>query len=434
MYQVRRVNIGKTPQLDELAHACGELYSKTLVFFWRTVRHKGIWLKKKHLQGLFTSPKLHAHTSDACVEAFFAALKSWRERRDTDPKAKPPHKRKWYFRIEYKRSAMRLKDGILRLSNGKGNEPLVLDWPWQLPQTVVIGWTGTQYEAIATYKQERAASLPQGQKVAGIDLGEIHMAVSHDGEQTHILNGRLLRSKVQYRNKLIAELDSKSDRQKKGSKRRKRLIRSKKKQLKKLEHQIKDLEHKQTTRLITTLHERGVQTVVIGDVRDIRQENDVGSTNNQKIHQWSHGSVRFKLTYKAERLGMQVALQEESYTSRTCPRCLYVRSSVKGRVFCCPNCRLPVSQRWSGSHQHQAKVSGSSPSSWSHGTSHGSAVSSACPRSSWKRGGYVPPVATRNCALLRVAQCHKIEEKRGASRDDKPGQVGAAGDKQRGRK
>jgi putative transposase len=35
---------------------------------------------------------------------------------------------------------------------------------------------------------------------------------------------------------------------------------------------------------------------------------------------------------------MQVALQEESYTSRTCPHCLYVRSSVKGRMFCCPNC------------------------------------------------------------------------------------------------
>jgi putative transposase len=60
----------------------------------------------------------------------------------------------------------------------------------------------------------------------------------------------------------------------------------------------------------------GVQTVVIGDVRDIRQDNDVGHTNNQKIHQWSHGSIRFKLTYKAQRLGMQVALQDEHYTPR----------------------------------------------------------------------------------------------------------------------
>ena len=61
-YQVRRVYIGRTEQLDELAHACGELYSRTLVFFWRTVRHKGIWLKAKDLMRLFSSDKLHAHT------------------------------------------------------------------------------------------------------------------------------------------------------------------------------------------------------------------------------------------------------------------------------------------------------------------------------------------------------------------------------------
>jgi putative transposase len=338
VYDVRRVHIGKTKQLDELAHACGELYSKTLVFFWRTVRHKGIWLKKKHLQRLFTSPKLHAHTSDACVEAFFASLKSWRERRKTDPTAKPPHKRKWYFRVEYKRSAMSLKDGVLRLSNGKGNEPLILNWPWELPQTVVIHWMGTEYEAIATYKQEEPQAAPQGEKVAGIDLGEIHMAVSHDGEHTHILNGRLLRSKRHYRNKLMAELESKISRKKKGSKRRKKLIRSKQKQLRKIKHQIQDIEHKSTTRLVSTLYEEGVQTLVIGDVRDLRQDNDVGSTNNQKIHQWSFGTARHMLTYKAERVGMSVVLQDEHRTSRTCPVCCHCRKSKpKGRVFRCTN-------------------------------------------------------------------------------------------------
>ncbi|HEX6557754.1 MAG TPA: transposase [Ktedonobacteraceae bacterium] len=362
MYQVRRVKIGKTDQLDELAHACGELYSQTLVFFWRTVRHKGIWLKPKHLMRLFTHPKLHAHTADACVQAFFASLKSWRARKKAgDPDAHPPRKRKWYFRIEYKRSAMSLKDGKLRLSNGKGNEPLVLDWQWELPQTVVIHWTGKEYEAIATYKTE-AISEPTGEKVAGIDLGEIHMAVSHDGEQTHILNGRLLRSKVQYRNKLQAKLNSRIDRRmKKGSKRRKHLIASKKRQLAKIKNQIRDIEHKQTTRLITTLHQRGVQTVLIGDVRDIRQDNDVGHTNNQKIHQWSHGSVRFKLTYKAERLGMQVALQDEHYTSRTCCACGYVRSKVKGRVFHCPQCGWTYHRDGVGSINIRQKYLGQVP-------------------------------------------------------------------------
>ncbi len=344
MYQVRRIHIGKTEQLDELAHACGELYTQTLVFFWRIVRHKGLWLKPKHLMRLFTSPKLHAHTSDACVQAFFAGLSSWRERRKmSDPDAHPPRRRKWYFRIEYKRAAMKLADGTLRLSNGRGNAPLVLDWLWDLPQTVVIHWTGTQYEAIATYRMKETEAKPLGSEVAGIDLGEVHMAVSHDGTQTHILNGRLLRSKRQYRNKLIEHLSKKIDKKKKGSRCRKKLIRSKHKQLRKLKHQIKDIEHKQTSRLVSTLYREGVQTVVIGDVRAIRQDNDTGSTNNQKIHQWSHGQVRRLLTYKAERRGMSVALQEERHTSRTCPKCGHRRKSrPQGRVFHCTNkaCRF----------------------------------------------------------------------------------------------
>ena len=349
-YRVRRVKIGTSEHLDELAQECGRLYSQVLASFWRTVRHKGIWLKPKHLMRWHTSPKLHAHTADACVQAFFGALQSWRERKKAgDPDVKPPHKRKRYFRIEYKRSAMLLKDGKLRLSNGKSTAPLILNWPWDLPNTVVIHWTGTQYEAIATYEAGIQAQ-PQGEKIAGIDLGEVQMAAAHNGEHTHILNGRLLRSKVQYRNKLHAKLNSRIDgRMKKGSKRRKRLIRSKKKQLKKIGHQIREIEHKQTSRLITTLHQASVRTLVIGDVRDLRQQADVGSKNNQKIHQWSAGRVRFLLTYKAERVGMEVFLEEEAHTPKTCPKCGHRRkSSPRGRVFRCTNKRCQWSYHRDG--------------------------------------------------------------------------------------
>src|SRR5438128_10186244 len=136
----------------------------------------------------------------------------------------------------------------------------------------------------------------------------------------------------------MEHLNKKIDRKKKGSKRRKKLIASKKRQLGKLKNQIKDIEHKQTTGLVSTLHREGVQTVVIGDVRDIRQDLDVGSMNNQKLHQWSHGHVRHLLTYKAERHGMAVSLQEESYTSKNCPVCGHKRKrKPQGRVFRCPN-------------------------------------------------------------------------------------------------
>ena len=75
-----------------------------------------------------TSKPLHAHTAGACVQACFAALSSWRQQRKDDPDAKLPHKRKWYFRIECKRSAMKLIQGTLQLSNGQGKAPLVLPW------------------------------------------------------------------------------------------------------------------------------------------------------------------------------------------------------------------------------------------------------------------------------------------------------------------
>jgi transposase len=56
--------------------------------------------------------------------------------------------------------------------------------------------------------------------------------------------------------------------------------------------------------------------------------------------QWSHGSVRQKLTYKAQRLGMEVVLQEEAHTSKTCPKCGHRRKSApRGRVFRCTNKR-----------------------------------------------------------------------------------------------
>jgi putative transposase len=343
MYQVRRVKIGKSAQLEELAHECGRLYSACLVSFWRTFRHKGLWLSPAQMMRWQTSKKLHAHTADACVQAFFAALKSWRARRISDTNAKPPRRRRWYFRIEYKNTAIRRQDGQLILSNGRGNSPLVLDWPWGTPNTVVIHWTGKEYEAIATYRVQTVVQpcLPLVEEhVAGIDLGEVHLAVSHDGEHTHVLNGRLLRSKRQYQNKLKATLQHKIDTKKRGSQRRKKLIKSKQRQLGKLKNQIKDVEHKQTTRLISTLHREGVQTLVIGDVRAIRQDNDVGSTNNQKIHQWSHGRVRHLLTFKAERRGMAVALQDEHHTSRTCPVCEHIRKSKPpGRVFQCTNKR-----------------------------------------------------------------------------------------------
>jgi len=347
MYFVRKLKLGVSDQLQLLSRAAGKLYSKTLVSFWRVVRKKGLWLKPATLMRWFPNDpenRLHAHSADAVVQSFLASLKSWRERRKTDPNARPPRRRRYYYKIQWKASAIKVVNGKLRLSNGKGNEPLVIPWVWDTPVWVEIGWDGKQYELRACYKIVDAP--PKGEKeeggVAGVDLGEIHLAVAHDGENTYIANGRLLRSKRRYQNKLQAKLSRLIDRKKRGSRRYRRLIRSKQKQLARLNRQIQDILHKQTTRLVSTLCARGVQTVVIGDIRNIRvsaarvsgTESFYGKKANQKIHQMVHGQARHYITYKAERLGMRVVLQDERYSSQTCPAC-NKRNKPKGRGYRC---------------------------------------------------------------------------------------------------
>jgi putative transposase len=335
-YTVRKIKIGNTEQMQSLSRAAGELYSRTVVSFWRTVRKKDKWLKPSSLMRWLPNDsenRLHAHSADAVVQNFFASLKSWRERRKSDPEARPPRRRKWFYKVQWKSSAIRVKNGYLCLSNGQGNNPLIVAWAYAVPKLVEMGWDGQEYELRACYQDEPVEPIQNG-TVAGVDLGEIHLAVAHDGEQTFILNGRLLRSKRRYQNKLKAKLSAQIDVKKRGSKRRKSLVRSKKRQLAKLNNQIRDIQHKQTTKLVSTLHSRGVQTVVIGDIRDIRKSAKYGKKANQKIHQMLHGATRQMLTYKSEKLGMQVALQDEAYTSQTCPHC-GKRHKPKGREYRC---------------------------------------------------------------------------------------------------
>jgi putative transposase len=163
----------------------------------------------------------------------------------------------------------------------------------------------------------------------------VHLAVAHDGTSTTILNGGYVRSVRRYQNKLKAHRNAYIDRKKKGSQRRRRSIQAKQKRLKKVARQLKDALHKLTTKLVSTLHNNGVQTVVVGDIRDIRKNTDHGHTANQRLHQMPSGQVRQMLTYKAERRGMQVILVDERYSSRTCPACS--RRYKPTRMYRCRN-------------------------------------------------------------------------------------------------
>ena len=312
------------------------MYSQTLVYFRRILRKKNIWLSKTGMQKLIRNTNLQSQTVQGITDIFYDNIASWRKLRKTNPNARMPKKRRWYFVLPYKSSAIRLKGGKLILSNGKVSEPLVMDWGFDKPEFVRISYDGKSYVVNAVYSVE-VPEVKRTGATAGIDLGEIHLAVANIGEATIIINGRELRSKRRYQNKVKGTFQQKLSKHRKGSRKYRQLNRKKKQVLKRLDNQIKDILHKQTAKLVQTLKSNDVCTAAIGDVRDIRQNVDYGAKSNQKIHQMPSGQVRAMIECKCERNGIVTVILNEAYSSQTCPKCTK-RHKPSNRNYKCPFC------------------------------------------------------------------------------------------------
>jgi len=337
---VRKLKIGRGERLDTLSLAAGSIYTAAVVWFWRHVRRNGAWLSQYGMQKRLNNGQpsiLHSQSAQKAVECFFHALKTWRAARKENRSRRAPYKTKRFYKVVWKKSAIRVLGGKLLLSNAKGTDPLVFPWPHETPVQVEIGWDGAQYELRGTYETELPDDIAPGDAVASCDLGEVHPAVVGTEDFHLILNGGELRSKRRYREKLKGEMSTKIDRKKRGSKRLRRLIASKRRKLESLDNQIRDIEHKLTTAAINTLAKRGVGTLAIGDLRDIRIDYDKGKVQNQRMHQAPTGRFRQYLTYKAERFGWLVELVNEAYTSQECPRC-HARTKPLDRRYKCGSC------------------------------------------------------------------------------------------------
>jgi len=335
----QRMNLSKTEQLDNLSHEAGIVYTQALVIFKRILRKKNIWLSKNSMQRIINNKNLHSQTTQGIVENLYDNINAWRQKYKNDKRARLPKKRKWFFIIIYKESAIKLRDNILTLSNGIGinkkfNKTIEIPWKFEKPKMIKISFNKNKmcYQLNAIYNTVKLEN--NNTEVAGIDLGEIHIAVVNTGAKTYIINGRELRSKRRYQNKIKSELQKQISKKKKGSKRYKKLINKKNKNLNKLKNQINDICQKQTTKLMSLLNDDKVKTVGIGDLTNIRDNINYGKKVNQKLHQWNFSEVTFMITYKAEKLGMEVKKVSERYTTQTCPICLKRHKSYDRNYIC----------------------------------------------------------------------------------------------------
>ena len=336
----------KSERLDSINRLGGRIYSKTVSLVQKTHAKKGFWLSdtdiKKYLK--FKGYPCHAHSVQAIIDDYCGARRSFFSNLKSNPNARPPFKRKWYHPFTWRASGISYKRGHLRLSMGVGRDPLYLKidkkFHKKVPAEVslVFNKNADTYEFHAAYQTQPAKHKADLGSAVAVDLGEIHPIVSFDGLTSEIYNGRYLRSLVQYREKFKATINQLISRCQRGSRRWKKLKRAKNRTLHNLSNLIRDVRHKITSRFVSACKAKKVETLVIGNLKHIRQSIDYGKKVNQKLHQWGFAKITDMMTYKAKALGIQVASEDEAYTSQTCPSCRH-RKKPQNRVYHCKQCQ-----------------------------------------------------------------------------------------------
>lgn len=81
-------------------------------------------------------------------------------------------------------------------------------------------------------------------------------------------------------------------------------------------NQIKDLLHKASFQVEKIALEEDIDTIIIGQNKDWKQNARTGNVNNQSFTTIPHSLLIQMITYKTERHGIRVILTEESYTSK----------------------------------------------------------------------------------------------------------------------
>ena len=115
-----------------------------------------------------------------------------------------------------------------------------------------------------------------------------------------------------------------------------RLTRRKWRKIRKVDNQINDCLHKHTRKFLHQCELKGIGTIVVGDLRNIRDNIDYGKKSNQKLHQWPFAKLITMITYKAKALGIKVKHINEAYTSQTCPECGNRKKPINREYSC--NC------------------------------------------------------------------------------------------------
>ena len=330
MNLVEKHIVDESDELLDLSRKCKDLYNKVLYITRQDFINEGIKPNKFNLfvlcKDLPQYKNLKSKVARGVIrtlmgnwDGFFSATKSYYKNKakfNGRPRLPKYLDKNGYFMsifIENTISKRSLDKGFITLSGLKD-----LKIPYQhidndIIEVQVIPYKNKKYKINIVYYEKNVELKQNNERYSSIDLGvnNLMTITTNTGLKPLIVNGRPLKSINQYFNKknsfLKSELKLKQD--KYNSKNLEKISY-------KRTNKINDYLHKSSRYLINYCLDNEINTIIIGYNKSWKQNVNISDKNNQNFVSIPFYTLIEMIKYKAEMVGLNVVLNEESYTSK----------------------------------------------------------------------------------------------------------------------
>jgi putative transposase len=314
--------------IDEAAFKSKNLYNAALYEIRQSFIHEGKYLNYKTMDKRMQSHEayqaLPAKVSQQVLKhldknwvSFFEQVEAYKENpsKFTGRPKLPKYKHKTEGRniLVYTLQALStpaLRDGLIRPSM----LPITIETEHTNVDQVRIVPRNGHYVVEVIYTKEPVQADVDPSLCVGIDLGVTNLAAiasNKEGCIPRLVNGRTLKAWNQWYNKRIKELKKKLPKED-----RDRVTQQMEQITNKRNRQIDHYLHTASKRIVDFLMKERIGTIIIGKNPLWKQEASMGRKNNQNFVSIPHARFIEMITYKAELVGIQVEVREESYTSK----------------------------------------------------------------------------------------------------------------------
>lgn len=322
MQRVERHIIIGNKFLDRLCFLSKNLYNYANYMIRQEFTKSGKLLSEYGLTALLAKEKqmdytsLPAKTSQQVVALLFKNWKSFFKlckcKDKLNGKPKPPkykHKTKGRNIVVFTYQQCKLKDGYIHFPKKVNIQPLRTKVT-NLRQVRIIPQCSCHIIEVVYEKESIETTGLEPNSYLSIDLGLNNLATSYDSlyHKSFIINGRILKSINQYFNKRKAKLMSFIGG--KGTSRRIGKLTLKR------NCKVNDYMHKTSRFIVNYCIDNHIDTIVIGNNKDWKQQINMGKRNNQNFVSIPFEKLISQIQYKSEEVGIKVVITEESYTSK----------------------------------------------------------------------------------------------------------------------